>query len=183
MQIAYNKNSVSLTSTVSAGTAYVHAIQKVTFASTTFVTSTITGSTSTYSFTTDGYYVLTEIPISTNPTGTYYTDMSVIYDSNGDEVDIEDLLEEEITMTSYNYLLFYFLETYYINLIKSKFLKSICGCGCTSSKEKLTIDTLTMGIDVLRILQTYEQFIEASRIIDQLSVCTGIVNPNCSCYD
>jgi hypothetical protein len=59
----------------------------------------------------------------------------------------------------------------------------MCNCNCSSQSDKVTADALTMGITVLETLIEYAQYMEALRILNQLSVCTGITNTGCGCND
>lgn len=191
MEISTNNYTITLTSTIASGYEYIHTVQKVSTTETTFENSEITDSTSTYNLTSDGYYILSEIKLPNVETvDNYYILDDVIYDPDGAEITAEELLEVDTTDTNItrednDYFLYYYLETYYINLIKDKFMKGICSCNCVSSNDltKTTIDTLTMGLDVVKILLEYLQYYEAQRMIEQLSVCSGEINVNCNCYD
>lgn len=191
MQISTELNKITLVSPVASGYAYVHTIQKVTTMEVTLEESFITESISSYELSTDGYYIVSEIKLPDSVSvGNYYISGESIYDTTGTEITVQELLDTDTTGTNIirednDYFTYYFLELYYINLIKDKFMKGICSCNCNNGKssEKLTIDTLTMGLEVIKILVEYLQYLEAERIIEQLSVCSGQINVNCNCYD
>jgi hypothetical protein len=175
-----NNNNIVITSTPSAGYGHVHIIQKITSSTETIVNSVI-GDSSTFPTTVDGYYIVTEIILPTADGGSYFID--------GDEIKLgtasvilSDLLDLVAAETTTELVLYYYLNIYYINLIKSKLLKNLCSCACMSLSDKLTLDTLTMGLTIIPILEADSQFVEMGRMVDQLSVCTGITNTGCACY-
>lgn len=186
MEITQIANMLNLTSPATAGHSYVHVIDKITTSSESQVNDTIVDSTSSYELTSDGYYKVIEIRLpNTVSAGNYYTLDGDFFDTSGDQITLAELLEVEsgVTRTDTNHLSYYYLDTYYLNLIKSKFLKNICGCSCSSQQDRITIDTLTMGLHLIASLGTYLQYYEATRLIEQLSVCTGVSNVNCNCYE
>lgn len=107
-----------------------------------------------------------------------------------------------------DYLSKYYIYKYYIDILKNRFLKNICNCGnsgtsnCSSGvynptlingvvdrgykvsdpkQDKITIDTLTMGLEILDYLEEYLLYMEAQRIIEQLAPCGSITNTGCGC--
>ena len=186
MQISTTKNTVNLVSTITSGYKYIHVIEKVTTTEVTLENSEFTESSSSYDLLTDGYYNIIEIKLPDSYSeGIYYIDGETIYSPVG-VITLEELLEVDVEGTNIlrednDYFLYYFLETYYIDLIQSKFLKSICTCSCVNSQDRVTIDTLTMGLELIKKLVEYLQYMEAERMIEQLSTCSGIINTNCNC--
>lgn len=189
MDITQVKNILTLTSPTSLVYSYIHIIQLVTTTETTIVGTNYTTSASTYEATDDGHYVITEIRADKTSNGDYYISNGILYTS-GDVavVDAEAILaidygSTNMTKTDYDHVSYYNLETYYIDLIQNKFLKGICSCGCAiEDNDKLVIDTLLMGLEVIKILISYDQYNEAQRLIENLSTCTGSTNANCNCY-
>lgn len=189
MELELTATTLNVTSIDSLGYSFVHIIQKITTTSTTIYDSNITEGTSEFVLETDGYYIVSEIKIlDTESPGFYYTDGESIYDTSGEEITIQELLDLDIEGTNLeredqDLVTYYLLNTYYVDLVKSKFLKKICTCSCVRDSDKLTIDTLTMGLYAIQSLVDYEQYYEAERLIEQLGVCSGVVNTNCNCYD
>lgn len=184
MEITQTNNNIEVVSTELSGYVYLHVYQKITTTVESIIQETYTDSSSSISLTTDGYYIISELKLrSTETPGEYYVLGEDIYTPEGELILLEDLMliEDLEIRTDANVLSYYYIEKYYIDLVKSKFLKGMCSCACINDLDKITIDTLTMGIEVLDILIKYSQFYEAERMVEQLSVCTGIVNTNCSC--
>lgn len=185
MIITRTDNTITLDSAVAAGYTYVHITQKITTLETTIFDDAISESSTDVAILTDGYYIFTEIKLPITGGSGYYISGDTVYDASNNEVSIDTLLtlytgDSNILREDYDYIFYNYLYTYYINLIKARFLKNMCGCNC-SSIDRVTLDTLTMGFAVLDQLIEYEQFTEAVRIIEQLSVCSNIINTNCSC--
>lgn len=187
MEIEQHADTLTLTSITVSGHKYIHTVQKVTTTNTIFYSGIFTENISTIALSTDGYYIISEIrlPEAVITTG-YYIQNDKIYNSTGTEVSIEDLLKVNTTGTNiirndYDYLSYYYLDKYNIDLIKSTFLKGMCSCGCSSRIGNQTIDTLVMGLEVLKNLVDYNLYYEAQRVIEQLSVCTGEINSSCNC--
>ena len=187
MKIEQSSNVLTLTSTTVSGHKYVHALQKVTTLTTTYYSGTFTENVSTISLSTDGYYIVSEIrlpdAVSAN---NYYILNNKIYNNLGVEISIEELLAVDptgtnIIRTDYDQVSYHFINDYMINLIKQTFLKGICGCSCSTRDNKQTIDTIIMGIEVLKNLIEFNLYLEAERIIENLGICTGILNANCNC--
>lgn len=188
MNISTSGSTISLISTEMSGYSYVHAIQKVTTTDTTLYYDNITTTSSSTTLTVDSYYILSEIRLPNTVTpGGYYTVDGKIYNSLGVEISVEQLLDTSILNTNIvrvdtDYIFYYYIEKYYIDFLKSKFQESINSCTCLNKQDKITIDTLTMGLDVIKYLNTYQLYNETQRIIEQLSVCTGVSTTNCNCY-
>lgn len=193
MNINIYKNALTISDTEVTEYKYIHVIQlnAITGSGTQYVKYTHDSSTTTLAA--DGYYTITQMMLPLDPVeGTYYIIESLVggddqvIDPNGDVILIDDLLLVDtvgttITKTVENIFSDYSLHTYYINLLKSKFLKNVCGCDCISKQDKLTIDTLTMGLALIEELVAFAQYNEAERIVEQLNKCTGLVTPNCNC--
>lgn len=188
MEINRSSNVLSFSSEILTGYAYVHSMQKVTTKDTTLVWSDITDSLSSTSVSVDSYYIISEIRLPDHiVTNGYYTINDKIYDLNGNEISVEQLLATSILNTNIirvdtNYVFYYYIETYYIDLLKSRFQETINSCACLNKQDKITIDTLTMGLDIIKYLIPYELYNEIQRVIEQLSVCTGTITNNCACY-
>ena len=186
MNITQSQNIITITGTVTADYDYIHVIQQATIADTTSILESITNSISTKSLLADGYYQITEIKLPTTPGEYYYTNGTIVYDPNGDAISIANLLlvnpiGTNIVREDTDFITVYLLNTYYINLLKTKFLNGISGCECINKSEKLTIDFLTMGLYLIESLVIAEQYNECQRIIEQLGICSGVVTPNCNC--
>lgn len=186
MEITQSENTINLTSTYISGHTYLHTIQQVTTIETTLFESIFTSSSSEIILIDDGYYIISEIRLPNQIVSGYYIIDEIIYDELGNEVTVEELLELDTTDTNIirediDYISYYNIETYLITLIKNKFLKGFCSCNCITDEDKRTIDTLMMGIEAIKNLEVYLLYNEIQRIIEQLSVCTGTVNLNCSC--
>lgn len=188
MNITQTENVLTLTSPVESGFRYIHTIQKVTITETTLVNKVFTDSISSYTMPSDGYYIITEIKLTTTPGQYYYIVGDIVYSSLGVEISVENLLAISVSGTNIlridtDLLNKYNTNLYYVNLIKNKFLKIICTCDCISKSDKLTIDTLTMGLVLIENLVLNLQFYEAQRIIENLGICNNLIvsNPNCNC--
>jgi len=188
MNIIQTANVLTLTSSAESGFRYIHTIQKISIAETTLENEIFTDSISSYTMPSDGYYIITEIKLTTIPGQYYYITGDTVYSSLGVEISIEDLLLLDVSGTNIvridtDLLNKYNTDLYYINLIKNKFLKTICACDCISKSDKLTIDTLTMGLALIENLVLNLQFYEAQRIIEHLGICNNLIvsNPNCNC--
>lgn len=185
MEIEQHGDTLTLTSPTISSHKYIHIIQKVTSTNTTFYSGVFSENISSIALTTDGYYILTEIRLPEIITVGYYIQNDKIY-NNGVEISIEDLLKIDvegtnILRTDSDYLSYYYINKYNIDLIKTTFLKGICNCGCSTREGNQTIDTLVMGIEVLKSLVDYNLYYEAQRVVEQLSICTGEINSNCNC--
>lgn len=198
MTVTQASDTLTITSTASLVYSYIHVVQQVTTTATTVVSVTFTSSVSTYTLTEDGYYVITEIKAETENNGDYYITGGVLYDSGDAEVynpdtdtlaSISTVLAFDYTATSMtkitlDHISYYELEAYYIDLLQNKFLKGICGCTCTfSDATKQTIDTLMMGLAIIQYMNTYQQYNEAQRVLENLSSCVGLTTSDCGCYD
>lgn len=187
MNITQTNAIITITSTTNSNYKYVHVIQRVAINETTIISDVITTSSSSYTLGYDGYFIITEFRLPTNDGSDYWTDGTFIYDPSG-VISVEELmaLDPEVanlTRTDEDHVSLYFLNNYYINLLKSKYLKNICncGCGCIDKQDKIKLDTLTMGLDLIEALLTKAQYYEVQRIIEKLMVCFGMVDNNCNC--
>lgn len=186
MTITQINNTITLTSTASVGFRYIHTVQKVTLTETTLISEVFTDGVSTFVLPSDGYYIITEIKLTTTPGDYYYITGDIVFSTVATEISVEDLLEVDITNTNIervdeDWFNKYNTNLYYINLIKSKFTRTICSCSCLSRTDKLTLDTLMMGLTLIESLVINEQFNEANRIIEQLGVCNNLITSNCNC--
>ena len=193
MNINVYKNELTISDTEVSGYKYIHVIQlnTVTGPGTQYVKYTHNSSTTVLA--SDGYYTLTQMRLPTTAVpGTYYIvegpegGADQVIAPNGSVISINDLLLVDpigttITKTIEYWFSYYALHTYYVNLIKAKFLKNVCNCDCISPTDRLTIDSLTMGLTLIKELTTYAQYNEAQRIVEQLNKCTGIVTTSCNC--
>ena len=187
MQIVQTNNTLSMTSTPQAGFKFVHIINKVTITLEEIIHDTITDSISSKTLTYDGYYQVSEMKLTTTPGNYYYITGDVIY-LNGDVKTSEDLFNADpntggFTRTDYDIINTYNLNTYYTNLLKSAFTKDLCGCGCLSKYERTTLDVLIMGMELINQLTLIENYFEVQRIIERLSICTGLLTSGCDCYE
>lgn len=188
MEIRQNNDVLTIESIPTSGYKFIHAVQKITTSEITLEDYTFTENVSDITLTKDSYYLITEVklPDSVTPNN-YYILGSIIYNPLGEVISVSDLLNTDITDTniikeSDEILFYYYLNKYYVDLIQSKIFKNIFSCDCLESKEdKLIIDTLTMGLEVLRTLEQYNQYYEAQRILEKLSTCNGNVPINCGC--
>ena len=216
MEITQTDNVLTITSISVSGYSYIHTVQKVTLDETTLFDSNITESESTFTLTSDGYFIVSEIKLPNtvdNTTNHYYINGDTVYTWEDEEITISALLALDTTGTNIiredtDYLSVYYIRKYYIDIIKNRFLKNICNCGtsgtssCTSGvynptlingvvdrgyrvtnpeQDKITIDTLTMGLEVISYLEEYQLYMEAERIIEQLAPCGSVSNTGCGC--
>jgi hypothetical protein len=109
----------------------------------------------------------------------------MIYDVNDLTVTIEDLLADQTlgaTKTEIDYVSMYLIKIFYTNLIKTKYLQGLCTCGCATAIEKITVDSLTMGLIIADELLLNNQYFEVQNIIEKLEVCAGYTSiSNCNC--
>jgi len=190
MNITQNENNIVITSTENSSYSYVHVIQDVSTLDTTIINNTFTNSTSTYNFTTDGYFIITELKLPKGISLYYYYILNgVIYNLSDEVVTVEELMNMDpdeipgLIREDLDYLSLYLLREYYLNLLKSKYLKNICNCGCACIDriDKVKLDTLTMGLDLIEALESKFQYYEIQRIVEKLSSCFGIITSNCNC--
>lgn len=189
MVVTKSNEWITITDFELVGYSYLHAIQSITTTGSFLLNYDIVESESIYQFEMDGYYIITSIRLlNTNTSGEYWTDGSKIYNPNGDEISVEDLLEItdfpidlDIIREDSEYLLYYYLNNYYLSFINDKFANIICG-RCQSTSNNVTQDTLVMGLYLIEYLEENEQYYEAQRIIEQLSACVGLSTAsNCNC--
>jgi hypothetical protein len=188
MNISQIENKINITSVNTSLYSYVHVINSITVNNTLVLHDPIVTSTSTYTLPYDGYFVISEIKLPTTPGNYYYTQNGSIYNPSGAIITTEELLDTNtqgtnIIRSDEDHVSIYYLQNYYINLLKSKYLKNICncGCGCIDKVDKVKLDTLTMGLDLIEALLSKVQYYEVQRIIEKLMVCFGIVDNNCNC--
>ena len=188
MEIKQINDILTIESTLTSGYRFIHITQRITTKDIFLEDYIFTENISSITLTKDSYYIITEIklPDSVVPGG-YYILGRVVYDPSGNVISVSDLLqvdiiETNIVKTSEEILFYYFLSKYYNDLIESKIFKNIFSCECLESKEdKVIIDTLTMGLEVLRTLIEYNQYYEAQRILEKLSTCNTSITVNCGC--
>jgi len=191
MNVNIYQNQVTISDTEVSSSKYIHVVQLlgVNGPSTRYENYTYTSSTFTLAV--DGYYTITQLMLPTTPDpGTYYILEGVtdqIINPDGDPISISQLLEVDptgttITREDEEWFGDYLIRTYYINLLKKKYLNNICNCDCINKQDKLMIDTLTMGLALIEELNVYTQYYESQRIIEKLNKCLGNINAtNCDC--
>ena len=189
MNVSQSDAKLNIVSTESFSYAYVHVVQDVRIAETTVVHDEITDSVSYYTLQSDGYFIITEMKLPTTAGAYYWIGGDYIYDPGGNLITVEELLAVDPTGTSItredlDYISLYYLNDYYLKLLKTKYLKNICncGCGCIDNMDKVKLDTLTMGLDLMEALQEKVQYYEIQRIAENMMVCYGIVDNSCNCY-
>jgi len=187
MLIVKTNNVLSMTSTPTSGYKFVHIINKVTITVETIIHDEITDSVSSKTLTDDGYYQVVEMKLTTTPgTGYYITEDKIYF--NGIEKTSSDLFIADpniggFTRTDYDVVNIYILSNYYLNLLKSTFTKDLCICGCASKYERITMDILVMGIELINQLTIIKNYYEVQRIIERLSICNGLLTSGCDCYE
>lgn len=187
MLIVKTNNILSMTSTPATGYKFVHIINKVTITVETIIHDEITDSISSKTLTDDGYYQVAEIKLTTTPGNYWYITGDTIY-LNGVEKTSAELFAADpntggITRTDYDIINTYILSNYYTNLLKSAFTKDLCVCGCTDKYERITMDVLIMGMELINQLTLIENYYEVQRIIERLSVCNNLLTSGCDCYE
>jgi hypothetical protein len=189
MNLTQSDETLNIISQESSPYRYIHVVQDVTILETTIVNDEFTNSVSYYNFTTDGYFIITEIKLPVTPVeGGYYISGDSVFDPEGVEITVEDVMalspeNTNIIREDQEYITLYFLQDYYLGLLKAKYLKNICacGCGCIDKQDKVQLDTLTMGLDLIEALQAKFQYYEVQRIVEKLLVCFGLQMTNCNC--
>lgn len=188
MNITQDGTKLNIISQSTPAYQYVHVVQDVTITSTDIVHDEITDSVSYYTFVADGYYIITEMKLPVTPGNYYYISDGEIYDPSGAVMTTEELLAVDPAGTSIvredeDYITMVILNEYYLDLLKAKYLKNICncGCGCIDKQDKVKLDTLTMGLDLIEALESKVQYYEVQRIVEKLSVCFNIVQGDCDC--
>ena len=186
MEISTSNNIIYVSNTPTLGYKYVHFLQKLNNKDTLLKDYSVTDNVSNIILPEDGLYNVTSVRIiNSNVENSYYIEDDEVFDNLGNLIVVEDLLnvthaslikETEVTF------LIYYLKNFYTNLLESKIFKNIYDCNCQESKtDKVLIDTLTMGLEVLKILVEHEQFHEAQRIVEKLTTCNKAINLNCNC--
>lgn len=192
MELIQTQNTLVIEDTASVGYSNAYILQKIQtdIGNTENIGHVVGSSGGVFTLPSDGYYMVHKFQITTIQNNGYYISAGEVYGPGDDLLSeysiyslltIEDYEEEGIAYDSMEHLNYYNIETYYINLLKTKFLKNMCGCSCDNQSNRITIDTLTMGLEVIKYLIEYSQYNEASRIVDMLSICTGVININCNC--
>lgn len=187
MTITQTNNILYFESNIVPGFSYVHYLTLVNLEAEELLQAVITTSESSYTLTSDSYYKVTEIQLPTTPGSGYYISGDQVFDSGDQEVSLEDLLAVDVSGTNIvredlDLVSVYFLNEYYINLLKNKYLKNICSCTCVSKIDKVLIDSLTMGIMLIESLVKNNKYNESNRIIYQLSTCSNLVTTStCNC--
>lgn len=188
MNISQIEEVLHLVSIETNGYGFIHVIQDVRIHETTVAKDIFTNSSSTYTFLSDGYFIITEIKLPLVSGTGYYINGESVYNPNGQEISIEDLLlinpsTSNIVRSDQNYISLFLLKDYYLKLLKTKYLKNICncGCGCIDKIDKVQLDTLTMGLDLIEALEVKSQYFEIQRIVEKLSVCFGLITSDCNC--
>lgn len=187
MEITQEKNILTLSSTPTANTKYIHVVEQVTITDQTIFAEYVGVNESVTDLTKDSYFILTEmiLPDAEGAWNYYIDGNNKIIGPHGD-VSVTELLalqSTEFVVNEYNWFSKYHLNKYYTDLVKSRFLKNICACGCINKSDKIILDTLVMGIDLIDTLLLENQYYEAQRILEQLSTCFNIVeiNKGCNC--
>lgn len=188
MDITQTDNRISIVSPSVAGYTYIHVIQDITIAKATIVSETFTDSVSYYTFESDGYFVITEFKLPETAGSGYYIISEKIYDPTDQQISVATLMEVDTEYTNIlrideDHMTKYYLSDYYLRLLKEKYLKNICNCGCSCIDKigKVELDTLTMGLDLIEALEIKHQYYEVQRIVEKLSICFGLIMPNCNC--
>lgn len=188
MEIIQNNAKITITDPEVANYSYLHIVQRITIDNESIFDSKITTNYSEYNLTDDSYYIASSMKITTIPGSGYYISGDQVYNEFNVAVTAQDLLNivdiesTNIVKSSQNYIFTYYIKKYYLDLIQSKFLKGLCACGCMDAQEKITVDALTMGLNLLEVLVANQYYYEAERLIEKLTVCTGIVNVGCGCH-
>lgn len=191
MNININQNELTVSDTEVSSSKYIHVVQLLGVGGPSTIYQSYTYDSSTFTLAADGYYTITQmmLPTTVSP-GDYYILEGVtdqIIDPSGNAISIATLLEVDptgttITRQDEEWFGDYIIRTYYINLLKKKYLNNICNCDCISKQDKLMIDTLTMGLALIEELNVYAQYYESERIMEQLNKCIGNINAtNCNC--
>jgi hypothetical protein len=102
MIITETLDTITLDSVPTNGIAYVHIVQQVSLTATTYVDGNVATSSSSFTFTEDGYYMFTEIALTTTPGAGYYITSGVVYNGGVEVTDLEDLLVTDLTMEDYD---------------------------------------------------------------------------------
>jgi hypothetical protein len=190
MTLTENQNTLVITDAVIADYSNVYIIQKITpsVADPENITYLVSEDGGTIAITLDGYYNVHRLQITTTAGAGYYILGDVLY-GPGDVViqgadvylllDIADFAAEGIIYSVADYFTYYNIEKYYVDFLKTKFLKNVCCCN--PPNDRSIIDPLTMGIDVIKYLLEYQQYNEAARIVEMLATCTGVINTSCGC--
>jgi len=186
MNITQIENTITLSSTETSGYKYIHVIQQVTISSTTVIHEVFTFNNSSKVLPNDGYYILIEMKMPTTPGNYYYIVDDIIYDPTDNPVTIaEVLLLDPVTYgidrNDNDLFTTYIITEFYIKYVKEKFQNIICGCTTCGPTNKLTMDTLEMGLALIEYLNIYSQYYESQRIVEQLGSCLNISTSTCNC--
>lgn len=127
----------------------------------------------------------------------YFVDNNKIYkvvDNVPEECSLEEIIErnpENSTISQCFINIFYTgnLLQCYVNYSKRVFDSQVCGCP-TENNDIYIRDFLWMSLNIIDYLISFDQFIEAQRMLEQLSTCNGFCNSissnvfnsqNCGC--
>lgn len=184
MNLTQTQNILTVNDTAATGYSNVYILQRIQDG-TTDIGYIISANGGSFNLTLDGYYLLHKFQITTIPNNDYYISGNKLYNSDGevDEFSINSLLYIEdydsvgIAYDTIEYINYYNIEQCYINLLKEALLVNPC---CNQTNKDI-INTLTMGIEVIKYLVEYSQYMEASRIISMLCSCSNLTNTNCNC--
>jgi hypothetical protein len=179
MTVTYSKDSpsISIVDTAETGNYFIHVVTKVTTSAETIFYSNITTSSSSTSVLTDGLYRVESIKLPSTDGGSYYTDGTKIYDSDGNEITVATLVAN-VEGTSQNIIIYYII---YTNLIETEkeILDLLYDCKSDPIKARYR-DILYMGLSVVDYLLTDSLYNEANRLIEKLESC-GTVTSTCNC--
>lgn len=188
MNITQSGNILTIVSSEISTYSYVHIIQNVTTVDTTIFDYEFSSSFSSFTLTEDGYFIITEIKLPTTPGYGYYISGNSVYDSGGNVVSVEDLLDIDTTTTNIvredlDYFSTNILNNFYITYLQNNYLNSLCSGKLLSLQDKVTIDSITMGLSIIEcLIDCGGKYYEAQRIIEKLSMCYGTINTNCNCH-
>ena len=190
MELIQTQNTLVIQDTVISGYSNVYILQSVDYetGNVTDLNYLISADGGAFELPTDGYYKVHKFQLTTTVNSGYYITGTSLYGPGNDLfIDnsvysilyIEDYEEEGITYSEEDYFNYYTVKNYYINLLQAKYLKNLCCCNTVT--DKMIVDTLTMGLEVIKYLIEYEQYNEASRILNMLTTCTNTVITSCNC--
>lgn len=186
MIITKNENTITITSTIVEGYSYVHVVEKINIdeANEILSSSGITNSVSEHILVDDGSYIIFEFLLPNVSDGGYYISNNVVYTPTNTPISYASLILVDtegtnIVKTVETIVNLYKLEDLYSSYLQNNFLNCLCSCKPVTQQSKLTVDVLTMGLNLISILQTQEQFYEIQRIINKLQFCHN--SPKCNC--
>jgi hypothetical protein len=183
MELIKTQGKLIIEDSPEVGFSNVYIIQKIVGEEPTNVTYLISPDGGLLNMAIDGYYVIHKYKLPTTVNTEYYIIGGNSY-GPGEELlegqEIYSILDyETLEYSQIEFLYYENIKVFYINLLKDKYLKNLCCCG--NLQDKFTVDTITMGLEVISYLEEYSQFYEAARIIDMLALCNKTVLSNCGC--